>query len=154
MPISSAVRCTECSALTYIGCNTLPRGDPSGHVVAKTITLSWCCDAGKEFTIWVLLCCFDQERATRQAHHDWQSRRRFQAQRGRSFGNIDGGVGYGYVPQDFYSGYYSQGSRLHHQLNNWSEQALPDSTDPITEQSTALLAKLLPTIARIVIMLS
>lgn len=57
---NSAVKCSKCSIYTCVGCGTVPQDAPANQVSSGDWSLSWCCDQGRLFMIWVLLCLFDQ----------------------------------------------------------------------------------------------
>ena len=57
---NSAVKCPGCSTYTCIGCGITPLKAAPNQANSGGWALTWCCDQGRLFIIWVLLCFFDQ----------------------------------------------------------------------------------------------
>ncbi|KAI9690249.1 MAG: hypothetical protein M1822_009210 [Bathelium mastoideum] len=57
---NSAIRCSKCSVYTCIGCGTASTEIANNKTASGDCPLTWCCDQGRLFIIWVLLCLFDQ----------------------------------------------------------------------------------------------
>ncbi|KAL6712569.1 hypothetical protein ACN47E_000446 [Coniothyrium glycines] len=83
-PLNSQVQCNKCAKTKCIACS----GQTQVCKQVEGRKVSWCCSRGRLFTIWVLLCGFDQEYCRRQ--------RKEAATSGqiRSRGSSSSGVGY------------------------------------------------------------
>ena len=54
-----ALPCPKCRAFTCVGCGRKPvMGKTTANV--RDFTLDWCCEDGRLFAIWLLLCTYDE----------------------------------------------------------------------------------------------
>ncbi|PZD35923.1 NMT1, N-myristoyl transferase, partial [Pyrenophora tritici-repentis] len=60
LTLSSTIDCEGCGALCCIYCAQKHPIEPAGYAKYGSHSLSWCCDDGRLFLIWALLCGFDQ----------------------------------------------------------------------------------------------
>ncbi|OCL11444.1 hypothetical protein AOQ84DRAFT_353041 [Glonium stellatum] len=167
---SSSLKCTKCPTLTCLGCGSqFADKQPAGQTAAKGINATWCCDRGKLFIIWVLLCGLDQQYSFDKQRSATASNSLFRRN------NRQSGVGYGgdrdpsyeYDYDDSYAHdpwsagtvHYGGGGYLKSKFSrrNSGRTTTDDKskakeaetrTDSLTELVMALLSELLPSVER------
>lgn len=124
----------ECQALTCLGCGQKPRmGKYTGKI--DGFHLDWCCELGRMFALWSLLCEFDNIQLTEQE----RSRRHVQQSSMQPTNDpfsTKKGTGYGSGPGLMYSPFYT----THETLSLKSDS----KTDASTKRILALIIELLP----------
>jgi len=60
--VSSAIRCHSCNIFTCLGCGTGTRSETNSGLKfqSQKSTIICCCDKGRVFVIWALLCALDE----------------------------------------------------------------------------------------------
>jgi len=56
---SSAVKCRICGTVRCAGCQRVIRGPSNSRKIIGNIHIDWCCETGRFFLIWALLCGLD-----------------------------------------------------------------------------------------------
>ncbi|MCJ1468695.1 hypothetical protein MMC07_007324 [Pseudocyphellaria aurata] len=127
----------DCQALTCLGCGQKPRmGKYTGKI--DGFHLDWCCQSGRLFTLWGLLCEFDNIQLIEQE----RSRRHVQQSSMQPTNGPSTKKGTGYVsgPGLMYSPLFSPLFSAHETLSLRSDS----KTDASTKQMLALIIELLP----------
>ncbi|KAI9775454.1 MAG: glycylpeptide N-tetradecanoyltransferase [Peltula sp. TS41687] len=149
--LKSGVECPHCKAVTCVGCGARKSmEDVMNHTTVNGIKLDWCCDRGRLFLIWVLLCGFDNQHScdTRRNNYFRQTNIRTSTSNHR-------GIGYGGDPPSFheYAAHFpgydpAKDNRFippPNPLQSNSKAAVRDRVDALTAQVLALVTALLPT---------
>ena len=131
---NSAVKCSKCSIYTCVGCGTAPEHVPLNQVSSGDSSLAWCCDQGRLFIIWVLLCLFDQHYLNATSSSKGKASAGFKASRPSLSSSTKGGMGF--ESSSIFSGFSSPAS------SNY--KASPDANDKIAQRVTNLLEMIWP----------
>lgn len=145
-----------CSTVTCIGCgNDASKKKDLKQITVKGVKLDWCCDQGRLFLIWALLCGFDHQQSCEIRRSNFF--RENYPRPSNSNSNSNNGIGYGgdhgYGGAVIYSGSYigsaanPRGGAMQVQVQNLSKaEAACARNDGITERFLTLLNGLLPSI--------
>ena len=123
----------ECRALTCLGCGEKPRmGKFIGEI--DGFHLDWCCESGRLFAVWSLLCVFDSLELAEQDRSQRQVQQSSNLRTKEFSSNSDKGTGYG----KRYEYDFLKGPQKPLRLKQG------DDNDDSTKQILALIIELLP----------
>lgn len=127
----------ECRALTCLGCGEKPRmGKFTGKI--DGFHLDWCCESGRLFALWSLLCEFDNMELTEQERSRHQVQQSLRQPTSKAKSSKTKGAGSNSNPQDNYRAYYN--SPTQRLVFNQADS----KTDASIKQMLALFIELLP----------
>ena len=141
MGSNSAIKCTSCSFNMYtcIGCGTASADVTVKRTKSQDWSLAWCCDQGRLFIIWVLLCIFDQHYLNSTSRSKSKVLGSLMALRPVHSSSSKEGTGYGRSTDSSVSSWHGRLAS-----SGLASGTSPDAIDKITAQVTNFLEMVWP----------
>ncbi|KAL9063136.1 MAG: hypothetical protein Q9157_008390, partial [Trypethelium eluteriae] len=136
---NSAVRCSKCAIYTCVGCGNAPQSKAISRTTSGDGSLGWCCDQGRLFIIWVLLCLFDQQYLNATANSRGKASSILKATRLSHSSASKTGTGFGGSQRGVESGRHAGIASFRS-----NTKASSDATDAITQRVTNFLETIWP----------